>query len=182
MRELPSGHTADDGVHAPATRRIGTGVGQPGRALRQRGLHPLTLHLLHPVALLTDLGPQSGNTEKRESKSDAVTTRSCIHGHEDGIFTWRRDRLTLSPIVSWKKKNIASINCILVWFFFNFPLSNVQSTTLWRQRQHSFIKSPHLAGYMLPLSDLFLSLFTHLQVIRHRACLVCYINPCKTSG
>lgn len=120
LRELRSRHTADDGVHAPTTRRIGTGVGQPGRALRQRGLHTLTLHLLHPVALLTDLRPQSGNTEERESKSDAVAMWRCIRRQEAGIFTWRRDQLTLSPIVSWKKTDIASMNCILVGFLLAF--------------------------------------------------------------
>lgn len=35
-----------------------------------------------------------------------------------GSFTWRRDRLTLSPTVSWKKdSNITLMKCRFVAFF-----------------------------------------------------------------
>lgn len=66
LGKLGSGHAADDGVHPPVTRDLSTGDGQAGGTLGQRGLHTLTLHLLHPVAFLTDQRPQSGSREERQ--------------------------------------------------------------------------------------------------------------------
>lgn len=58
--ELPAGHAAHHGVHAAPARPVAPGVGELSTALRQRVLDTLTLHLLHPVALLGDLSPQPG--------------------------------------------------------------------------------------------------------------------------
>lgn len=114
--ELRPGHAADHGVHAPAARSVGVGVGQPGRTLGQGRLHALTLHLLYPVAFLGDLSPQSEKAEEGEG-GDArgqVKTRQ----RAEGDFTWRTDPITLSPKVSWKTENFTSVNGGLAgWFF-----------------------------------------------------------------
>lgn len=81
LAELRSGHAANHGVHPSVTRDISTGAGQPGGTLGQRGLHTLTLHLLHPVAFLTDLCPQSGSREERQrTKGDGcwLDAAACL--------------------------------------------------------------------------------------------------------
>lgn len=47
-------------MHAIVAWDIIPGEGQLGLTLRQRDLHTLTLHLLHPVGLLTDQCSQPG--------------------------------------------------------------------------------------------------------------------------
>lgn len=50
-------------MHAAPARPVSPGVGQLSTALRQGVLDTLTLHLLHPVALLGDLSPQPDGGE-----------------------------------------------------------------------------------------------------------------------
>lgn len=57
------------------TGYISPGVGQAGQTLRQRGLHTLTLHLLHPVAFLTDQCPQPENMEEQRGKDEGSFSR-----------------------------------------------------------------------------------------------------------
>lgn len=68
--ELPAGHAAHHGVHAAPARPVAPGVGDLSAALRQRVLYALTLHLLHPVALLGDLNTQPDEGKRKKNQNE----------------------------------------------------------------------------------------------------------------
>lgn len=155
--ELRSRDTADHSVHATAAWDITPGVWQMCLALRQRDLHALTLHLLHPVGLLTDLCPQPERAKKRRRKRTQRETWesdlwhysrslwSYILQRADVDFTWRMDQLTSSPTVSWRKENITFWKCI-----FTFSRRNNQlSCTLPQSLNHALFSSSTYSVYQI---------------------------------